>query len=455
MKTLPEEFIERLHALGHDAFRRLPEVIGQGQSPVAVRINRARRSDGLLSDLSPDGIVPWNPDGIYLASRPAFTSDPRLHQGVYYVQDASSMAVRAAVVEAVGSLGVAGRPLRYLDACAAPGGKTTAAVDALPPSAFVVANEADPRRAQILIENIAKWGATACVTAADASRVALPDAFFDIIAADVPCSGEGMMRKDEFAVAQWSPALVRECAALQRRIVANLWGALRPGGFLIYSTCTFNVDENEAVVSYMINDLGGEPVRLPLDYDGVLGAVGGYDLPVYRFVPGQIRGEGLFVAMVRKPDDTSAQPRVPQKVRLKVKTPKGLPALAGMLRGDYVPVADAPLRVVPAAHLALYDYLGRFVKPVYAGIEPGTVKGKDFIPSQHLALSRDFRRNFPEHEVDLAAAQAYLRRESVVLPADTPRGTLLLTHRGNPLGWVKNLGNRANNQYPDNWRVRH
>ena len=453
MKNLPKDFITELDKMGHPAFRNLPEVIATTSPEVSVRVNPRCQVAMPFPEAEP---VAWNPEGFYLASRPEFTMDPRLHQGVYYVQEASSMAISTAVGKAVELLGIEGRPLHYLDACAAPGGKTTAAIDALPDDAFVVANEFDPRRAQILVENLAKWGAEAYVTRGDASQMRFPRDFFDIIAADVPCSGEGMMRKDDFAIEQWSPKLVSECSVRQQSIVANLWDFLRPGGIMIYSTCTFNTAENEEIIQWLIDEYGAEPIAVPLDFEGILGAMGNHDFPACRFVPGAVRGEGLFMAMLRKPGDfqktkCKVQSTKDKGQRTKVKNTLNLDKF---LEGNYKLVEDEPLRAVREEHLPLYEAIGKMVRPLTAGIELGALKGKDFIPSQALALSRNYKRGaYPEYEVDKPTALTYLRREALALP-DAPRGLVLLTYEKMPLGWIKNLGTRANNLYPDQWRIR-
>lgn len=447
MHPLPERFLESLRSLGHEAYDNLPEVIMASAPSVSVRLNPRRPvvADGLET-------VAWNPDGRYLEGRPAFTLDPRLHQGRYYVQDASSMAVRAAV-EAADVEKLSDDPLKVLDACAAPGGKTTALIDALPADAFVVANEYDPRRAQILAENLAKWGMPAVVTRGDAALLEFPGDFFDIIAADVPCSGEGMMRKDAFAIEQWSERLVDDCAGRQRAIVANLWKALKPGGYFIYSTCTYNLKENEHIIEMLIENQGGEPVEMPLDYPGILPAMGGYDFPAYRFVPGAVKGEGLFIAMLRKPSGATGT-----KMR-KFKPQKGIKKapleLAEYLKGDFSVIDGAAIQVVPTMHVPYYAEISKVLRPLCSGIETGSLKGKDFIPSQALALSAYLRNDaFARCEVDNDTAVDYLRRQAIVLPAGTPRGVILLTFEGYPLGFVKNLGNRANNLYPEHWRIR-
>lgn len=452
MQSVPEEFIKQLQLLGHPAYQRIPEVIAAGDVPVSIRLNPRKRAKTPFGDAQP---TVWNADGFYLSERPEFTLDPRLHQGLYYVQEASSMAVRCALDRAKELIGEHDGPLALLDACAAPGGKTTAAADAVAADIFVVANEFDTRRCHVLTENLAKWGVEAFVTNGDAGRLKFPDGFFDVVLVDAPCSGEGMMRKDPFAIEQWSVRLVGECAARQRDIVDNLWRAVADGGFMIYSTCTFNLSENEEIVRHVIDDLGGEAVEIPVPGgSGVLAAMGGYDFPVCRFVPGEVRGEGLFMAMLRKPGSRKmrklSKPRIkPLKCALPFR-------VSDILRGDYTLVSDSPLRVVRTAHLPFYETMAKSLKPVSAGLELGEMKGRDFIPSQQLALSPQLvRGRFTEVAIDLETALRYLRREAIVLPDGAPRGLVLLTYDGHPLGWAKNLGNRANNLYPDAWRIRH
>lgn len=440
-------FVEMLGTLGHEAYTRLPEVIAAACPPVSVRLNPAKTSATL-----PQGRrVPWHNCGLYLDSRPAFTLDPALHQGAYYVQDASSMAHAAAVARAVELSEPAAASLRYLDACAAPGGKTTAAIDALPAGSFVVANEYDPRRTSILAENLAKWGAPAIVTRGDAAAIGGLGGFFDIIAADVPCSGEGMMRKDAHAISQWSPGLVRDCAATQRAIVDNLWSALRPGGFLIYSTCTFNTTENEEMVRHIADELGADIEPVPaLGHPSILGAAATFDMPVYRFVPGYTEGEGQFIALLRKNGDSAAA--LPRRLKLRDKPLADMRLLDG--QWTYLPHADS-IVALPEAHRAPAAAVAEAMHVAEYGICIGSMKGRDLVPAQPLAMARDLRRGaFAEYDIaDTGTALQYLRREAISLPGDAPRGHVLLTHAGLPLGFVKNLGNRANNLYPAQWRI--
>lgn len=437
MNALPQAFVDSLKALGPAADGLVDSLFGEAE--VSIRLNRAKGAR-LISPLPQ---IPWCADGFYLPHREAFTFDPAMHQGLYYVQDASSMALEAVAVLLAALNG--GAPLRWLDACAAPGGKTTAIASQLPAGSVLLANEYDPRRASVLAENVAKWGlpSVAC-TCGDAARFASMKGMFDVVSADVPCSGEGMMRKDAEAVAQWSPSLVAECARTQWRIVEALWQAVRPGGMLVYSTCTFNRHENEEIVGRLARQYGATGVPVPtLERPEIAPGID-TDLPCYRFLPGRVRGEGLFLCVIRKPGNA------PVGAGMRLKTPKpsaDLATVASWLDGDFLLSRDrdGSVLALPAAMTAL--------APEPRGTAIGTVKGRDLVPAQALALSTALRPGcFPVAEADYPTALAYLRREAVVIP-DAPRGIVLLHYAGCPLGFVKNLGNRANNLYPQAWRI--
>lgn len=447
---LPEGFLSQFAPYGVDALNKLDEALDT-ESTACVRLNPQKPAPTLTGEP-----VEWCGEGLYLDRRPAFTFDPALHQGRYYVQDSSSMFIS----HIIRSLTDPSRPVSYLDACAAPGGKTTAALAALPPGSMVTANEFMPQRAAILRENLAKWGSpNVVVTQGDTARFTSDCAVFDIIAADVPCSGEGMMRKDTKAVEQWSPELVEQCAARQREIIDNLWPALRPGGYFIYSTCTFNRRENEEILEYIIDRYGAEPIAIDTDPAwGILPALGSA-LPCYRFIPGKVRGEGQFMAVVRRrPDDGTELPRCKQhhhkSKEKKTKARRDLPKLPAEIKSmarwpeatEFETDSDGCIRAILPNHLDPKGY-----RPT---ITIGHIKGKDLIPSQELAMSTLLDRSkFTEVELTLCQAIDYLRCQAVALPAGTPRGIVLATYECYPLGWMKNIGNRANNLYPKQWRI--
>lgn len=449
---------------------RLTQCLETTEPSVSVRINPLKgtaETAGVVPAFA-DGAVPWCADGVYLGERPDFTHDPALHQGVYYVQDASSMALwRVARMFAARVELPAGEALRYLDACAAPGGKTTAAIAALPQGSLVVANEFDFRRAEILKENVIKWGYEAAVVSrGDTACFRRLPGWFHIVAADVPCSGEGMMRKDAKACGQWSEGLVDECAARQRTIVSNLWECLAPGGYMIYSTCTFNRRENEDVMAWMAAELGAEPVMLPeADFPGAVATES-----MLRFLPGLVRGEGLAIGVVRKPDGGGEVGRRDREPKRKGGRHGGGAQTDGAARrmaaecgrwlgaghGMEVRISGEEVSAVPAVHAAAVERLTAVLDVIHSGVALGTVKGKSVVPSHALAMSVAFERGaFPEVEVDLPLALSYLRRESLGGFDGVPRGVTALTYGGRVLGFANNLGNRANNLYPAAWRILH
>lgn len=374
------------------------------EASVSIRLNPFKGCDG------PEGTpVPWSPYGRMLESRPSFTLDPLFHAGCYYVQDSSAMYVGHIFRKHMDRVDRAGRPLRVLDLCAAPGGKTTDLAASLR-EAFgndftLVSNEVMKARASVLCDNVALWGdPNVCVCSVDPAAFAKMGAWFDVIVADVPCSGEGMFRKDERAREEWSPAVVELCAARQKRILADVWPALREGGLLIYSTCTYESVENDDNLQWAAETLGGEIIPPENEYAsyGVEQTACGNLLRA-----GVVPGEGQWVGAL---------------------------------------VKTAPASVRKNADLQI-------LRPLRSGVVKGVQKGKDFVPDADYALSIDFKRDeFPSVEVDMQTALKYLHRDVLVLPQAAP-GYNVITYRSHPLGFVKNIGQRCNNLLPKGRRI--
>ena len=436
---LPEDFIRETRLLmGETRFNSYLEAFNE-EAPVSIRLNPKKSlelrveslefatapqeghknsqlstlrssSAGLQGKNSQLNPVPWCPEGIYLSDRPQFTFDPLFHAGCYYVQEAASMFITHILRELsnLSPLTIPEQssptrslsylsPLNALDLCAAPGGKSTAMRSVLPEGSTLVSNEPVPSRAQILLENITKWGAPNCIVTNNYPRdFRKAKVKFDLILCDVPCSGEGMFRKDPATIGEWSLQNVEKCWRLQRDIVADAWECLNPGGVLIYSTCTFNTKENEENVRWIIDTYDAEPIAIPTDPSwNITGSLlPGFNAPVYRFIPGITQSEGLFVCALRKPTSISSQ---------------GKESLI-------TPAIIAKLKCIQS--------------PLPSGGDGG---GSDLSYSEALN---------------------YLRGEALVLPAETPRGLITVTYKGVPLGPVKNIGNRANNLYPKPWRIK-
>ena len=439
---LSQEFIGQLQGLLPDEWEALVEAITASEPSVAVRVNEARGAK------VPAGArrVPWCAEGFYLADRPAFTFDTDWHAGHYYVQDASSMFITHVIKHFVHE------PVRYLDLCAAPGGKTTAAMQALPQRSLTVANEIVPPRARVLADNAIRWGNPRCVVTSNTpANLGKFSGFFDVIATDVPCSGEGMMRKDDEAVAQWSPALVEQCAQRQREILADVWPALRSGGLLIYSTCTYNRQENEEIADFIASELGATSLEVPIEAGWNIHPAIGSPCHCYRFMPHRVDGEGLFMTVFRKAGEG---PR--QDIRIKEKNAKKVdetckPWLAKPQ--DYIIDQQGDLTIaVPQDIGREVAALRASLNVLHAGVELATVMGRKMVPHHALAMSTARADGaFPVCEVDYPTALRYLRGESITV--DGPRGHVLIAHQGAVLGFANNLGNRANNLYPKPQRI--
>lgn len=465
---LPLDFVRQMSSLLGEAEAADLERALQEEPSTSIRLNPAKLVEP--SNASPYmNKVPWCNDGRYLSERPQFTFDPLLHAGCYYVQEASSMFVSQAIRQYVGTSAF------VLDLCAAPGGKSTLLRSSLPEGSVLVCNEIMRNRAQILAENMVKWGYPDMMVTNNASEDFSECAHcFDLILADVPCSGEGMFRKDDEAISCWSLENVQMCAERQRHLINNIWPALKPGGILIYSTCTYNAEEDERNVSWIMQEFGASvlPVNVPEGCD-IMGNMIVGDYPVYHFMQHKVKGEGFFMAVIRKPDEPGFRPfRLPDvsalekdKKKKKDKKQVSLPVKEilnevqrWILNPDnfYWQVTEEGVRALPLSMASFYLWGQKNgLKILEAGVQVASLKGKEPIPTHALAMSTQLNIDaFVGHEVTYTQAIAYLRKESIVLSPDAPKGYVLLTYRKIPIGFVKNLGNRANNLYPQEWRIR-
>ena len=453
--NLPSAFIERTRQLLGDNQYPAFEAALQTEIPVSIRPNRTKCDKPVEGEP-----IPWASSGVYLKNRPTFTFDPLFHAGCYYVQEASSMFVERVIREYVKE------PVVMLDLCAAPGGKSTLCRSVLPEGSLLVANEVMRNRSQILAENLIKWGhPEVVVTNNDPADFTGLTHLFDVILTDVPCSGEGMFRKDQVAVDEWSLENVDVCWKRQRRILNDIWSALKPGGLLIYSTCTFNREEDEDNVEWIARELGAEVLHVPVEEEWkITGNLTGKDFSVYRFLPHRTKGEGFFLAVLRKQEGVveTIKPRPEKKKGKEAKgkvpqlvVPKAMKSwLHEGESYDYI-VKETSVHAFPKAFSDVYTLLEQYVKVIHAGITIGELKGKDFVPHHSLAMSTVLEEGtFPKTELSYEQAIAYLRKEGLVLETSVPRGYVLVTYQQVPLGFVKNIGNRANNLYPQEWRIR-
>ena len=402
MTQLPAAFTDYTRQLmGDERFERYLQSFEE-EPPVSIRLNPKKVGGGAWQ-VEGGEPVPWCRNAFYLKSRPNFTFDPLFHAGCYYVQEAASMFLDEVLRQIVNCelSNSKSSNCKCLDLCAAPGGKSTLLRSALPDDCMLYSNEPIRNRASILLENVTKWGyANHLVTNVYPKVYRRSKHRFDIILCDVPCSGEGMFRKDPATIREWSPQNVEKCWQLQRDIVADAWPCLNPGGLFIYSTCTFNTKENEENIRWMLeeyDDAEVVPVAVQPEWNITGSLLPGFDEPVYRFIPGISRGEGLFLCAIRK----------------------GMRKEKGEMRND------------------------------------GAKKnGKGIPPLDHLHSSFLIPHSSFIAELSYPQAIAYLRHEALVLPPDTPRGLVTVCFQGIPLGLAKNIGTRANNLYPKEWKIK-
>ena len=416
---LPQDFVCVIQEqYGTDTADSLCHALLETEPEVSVRLNPRKGKPLIIDPAIHTEPVPWCPDAYYLSERPAFTFDPLLHAGAYYVQEASSMYIaellrrylnqdsrfkfrdsisqQPTLNSQLSTLNSQGNVVA-LDLCAAPGGKSTLLAGLLPEGSVLVCNEPIAKRAQILSENMQKWTRVAegeyPVRCYVTQRYPIDFAgftdFFDLLVADVPCSGEGMFRKDEVAIREWSMQNVENCWQRQREIMQDIWHVLKPGGLLIYSTCTFNHFEDEDNARWICDTLGGEL------------------LEERHFLPGRDRGEGFYCTAIRK-------------------NPTACGSGNGIFNSNFN-FQNSKTEIQDSSTLNLFS------------LPTGEGRGGTS-PS------------FPRIELSYNEALQYLRREAIRVPA--PRGMVLLCYQGYILGPGRCVGNRINNLYPEQWRIR-
>lgn len=397
--------------------------------------------------------VPWCPSGRYLPERPSFTSDPAFHAGAYYVQEASSMFLDKLIRSAIDP----DKPVRVLDLCAAPGGKSTLIASLLHRDSLLVSNDVIRTRASILEENMTRWGyMNTWVTSNDPRDFGRIEGYFDIMIVDAPCSGSGLFRKDTGALTSWSTDNVNLCSQRQQRIIADVWPSLKQDGLLVYATCSFSPEENEAILDWLADNFEIEGLDIAIDEQwGIVKTVSPkHQLPAFRFFPGKVQGEGFFVACLRKKDNTGAY----YYSRLDaVHNKKATEQSKFLLEpGEYaIMETDRGIfTAIRSQHVPDWHLLKEYVYLRKAGTLLGVPAQKEWIPEHDVAMSVDLSRQVAEIALDEQQALRYLKKEMPDIPGNMDKGWYVATYEGLKLGWMKVLGNRVNNYLPKQWRIR-
>lgn len=415
-------------------------------SPVSIRLNPSKLTlDKIHQALSIQENIPWCENAFYLKERPQFTLDPLFHAGCYYPQEAGSMVLDSILRK----LDLDESPI-ILDLCAAPGGKSTLIASFLNNKGLLVSNEVIQSRAKILRENLTKWGASnVLVTNNDPKDFQKIKHFFDVAIIDAPCSGEGMFRKDPQSRTEWSQSNVDLCAARQKRIVADVWESIKPGGFIVYSTCTFNEQENEENIKFITEELGANLLEMNF-HDSIQKGRNGIG---YYCIPGKTVSEGLYFAILQKEDAPCAKIKFETKkdIKLNKELSKEIEPFAKIEAHDFFQWNDSVL-AFPSNVSKEMQHLCSKMHIVNAGINAGSIQRKGLVPSQELAYSQHLVSNTLNVELSKEQALKFLHGDT--FPINAPIGNVLFTYHSVPLAWVKNLGNRFNNNYPKEWRIR-
>jgi NOL1/NOP2/sun family putative RNA methylase len=448
VESLPAPFVQKMQHQLKDAF---PDFIKslQEQAPVSIRLNPEKH-------FHVEGTTPvlWTTHGRYLPERPVFTLDPAFHGGAYYVQEASSMFLEQAIKQCVDL----NQSLYVLDLCAAPGGKSTHLASLLHEESLLVSNEVIRSRASILAENIQKWGSNnVVVTNNDPEDFKRLPGFFDVVVIDAPCSGEGLFRKDADAMHEWSEDNVILCSKRQRRIVSDVWSSLKENGILIYSTCTYNAEENEENLQWLKQERDVEFLKLKVDNTWGAVEVEQNGITGYHFYPHKAKGEGFFISIIRKRESEETL-RV-KNARSNFQSPSkkimeqlqhwviDAENIAFIQREDLV-------QFFPSALSQAIDVLAKNLRLVSAGTFAATVKHDKLVPEHAMALAIKLNReHFPTLELNIDDALRYLRKETLSITPDKT-GFTLMRYQNIPIGWGNVLPNRINNLYPAEWRIR-
>lgn len=443
---LPSSFIKQIEQQLGEITPLFLETL-QGEAPVSLHFNPYKSENPKKENFNG---VKWYSNGVYLKERPKFTLDPLFHAGQYYVQEASSMFVAEAVKQTCDL----SKPLRVLDLAAAPGGKSTLLASVLHPESYILCNEVIKSRFKILEYNLIKWGtANTHVSNHDSKDFSKLKGFFDVILLDAPCSGEGLFRKDKEAVGHWSPEHVSFCAVRQRRILKNVVELLKPGGRLIYSTCTYNLEENDHNAQWLEEEhhLEHLPLDYPDDWKITQRTIG------YQFYPHLTNGEGFYIACFQKeagkensfkiksnsrPTTLNADER--KEIANWINSPEDL-----FIYKDKFDNVRAILNTQLHSHKIVQNSLQRYIPGTWLG----TFKKKNFVPSAELALSQLLKEEIASIEVDRITALKFLKKE--IPPFEKIlEGWAVIKYEGQHLGWIKGIKNRINNYYPKEWRIR-
>ena len=450
---LPQSLLDSIaDAKGFDK-EAFEKVHASGEQITSIRINPSKiTGSSKVPSLGGDlGEVPWSAFGYYLNSRPSFTFDPFFHAGCYYVQEASSMFLEQALSQTVDL----SQPLRVLDLSAAPGGKSTHIQSLLSKDSLLVSNEVIRSRANVLKDNIIKWGSVnVVVTNNDPKDFAKLENYFDVIVVDAPCSGSGLFRRDPDAINEWSLNNVALCSQRQQRILADAWPALKNNGILIYSTCSYSKEEDEEIMDWMLKELRVTSYGLRVgEESGIVKTLSASGAFGYRFWPDKVKGEGFFIACFQKEEGGDSGP-VKARANATMATKNELAMIDKWVKKEGLQFIKYENTVYAWPEVLVNDmnFILSNLRVIYSGVRIGELMRDKLVPDHALAMSKLVNETIVQMELDYEQAIQYLQRKDMQVEIKE-KGWQLVNYQGHSLGWINVLTNRINNYYPKELRI--
>lgn len=448
---LPEKLMSSLEGIKGFNKEAFEKIHVSGEQITSIRINPFKQSETKIPPLGGGGAVPWTELGYYLETRPSFTFDPLFHAGCYYVQEASSMFLEQALKQTVDL----SKPLKVLDLCAAPGGKSTHIQSLISKDSLLVSNEVIRSRANILKDNIIKWGCqNVMITNNDPKDFTKLEGYFDVIVIDAPCSGSGLFRREPEAIEEWSEKNVQLCCQRQQRILADVWPALKENGILIYSTCSYSKEEDEDIVKWINEEFEVKNRKLKIGSEwGITEVEVSENAFGYRFWPDKVKGEGFFLSCFQNREETN-EVVIKTKNKPDVVSKKELEII-----GEWVDITGLQfiknkntIYAWPQVLANDFSFLLNQLRVVYSGTIAGELIRDKLIPDHALAMSPLVSNSVRKTELDLEDAIQYLKRKDIKAEMNQ-KGWQMVNYEGHPLGWVNVLSNRINNYYPQELRI--
>lgn len=422
--------------------------------PTSIRFNPYKNA-AIIGEKT---AVPWEKEGFYLAERPIFAKDPLFHAGAYYVQEASSMLLGVAFSQIKKSID---KPLKILDLCAAPGGKSTHMLSLIKEDDLLISNEMVPKRADILLYNLQKWGRSNVFLSRHAPEKFLPlKGYFDVVLVDAPCSGEGMFRKDAQAINDWSPEHVRSCALRQKQIIDVAATLVAEGGYLVYSTCTYNAEENENQLAHIAQNYDYQSIKLNILPKWNISTTETDNLYAYAAMPHLVQGEGFFIGVLQQKtavnniDNKQAKNRRHNNIMLNSAEKKLLSEWFEAIEAYAYVRFKETIKQIPMQFWEDYLLFEEMQIPLKIITDLGVIKGKSFVPAAAAALRSDLGILANRIELEDEQAEMFLRKETHFITANNfANGWYTVSYKKNNVGWIKILSERINNYYPNEWRL--